>query len=191
MELLDYTDLLAAGLNLVLLVAIVLIVRRRGLLRTHLAVGLIAFFALRVLSRLNDSPEVLFQDNPMLELVLDVLSVVVLAYLLTQVARVDRILTAMLDEARFRTQEYDRAKRHYTQVVRHRLLNPVAVVKGSAQTLKADLGLEERVRAQICDAIIAMADEIQDISLNPERRDALEHDLDAIPRVEPEVPPGS
>ncbi len=184
MELLKYTDLLAAILNMGILIAITAMARRHGLWRSPIAIAVMSYFALRVLSRLNDAPDVFFRDHAELELVLDVLSVLVLAYLLSQAGSIGRLLQAMFDEARYRAEEYDRAQRHYTQVVRHRVLNPVTIIKGAAQTLKADVVRDDAIRDQLCDAIMSAADEIEHVSLQPERRDGLEHELDAVPRLD-------
>lgn len=184
MQLLIYTDLVAAVLNGCILMAIVVLARRHGVLRSPVAFGVIAFFALRVLSRLNDSPNVLLRDDPQLELVLDTASVIVLGFLLSQVGRFASVMRAMFDEASFRADEYERARRHYTQVVRHRVMNPVTVIKGSAQTMRAGVAMTDETREQICDAIIVMAEQIEHVALGPERRDTLERGLDAIPQVQ-------
>jgi hypothetical protein len=64
------------------------------------------------------------------------------------------------------------------------MLNPLAIIVGTLQTLRDGTPLESRTRAELCDSALAAAHELESLSLHPERRDALEHDLDAIPRTE-------
>lgn len=181
--LLSYTDLVAAILNFVMLVAIAAMVTRFHAWRFPIAWGLVAFFSIRVLSRLNDSPDVGFHADDTLEVALDLLSVAVLAYLLSQVGRTARLLVVLHDEARYRAEEYERARRHYVQVVRHRMFNPLTVIQGVAQTIRSGAVKAPVVVEGLCDSLIAMADELEQLTLEPERRDDLERELDAVPHV--------
>jgi signal transduction histidine kinase len=181
-----YTDLIAAILNLVLLAVIVRAVQKYGLWRSGIAIGVTAFFVMRVVSRLNDAPQITWMHGRQINGVLDLLSIAVLTYLLLHARRFGGLMRVALDEARFRAEEYERAKRHYTQVVRHRIFNPLTVIEGSARTLRSGAVISADARDQLCDAIIAMSEEMREVTLEPERRDALERDLDAVPRVSPD-----
>jgi signal transduction histidine kinase len=88
----------------------------------------------------------------------------------------------LLEGARQRAAEYERARHDYEQVVRHRINNPLTVIKGAAQTLEAEI-VDDATRHQLRLAIIDAARVLEEISLAPERRGGEEHELDAIPHV--------
>jgi signal transduction histidine kinase len=178
-------DLLLALLNA--FVAVVIVVRGRSHAR-RLAVALLAlagFFALRAISRLTSALGI--DDSRLANIhvgqLLDVLLVAALVAILMTIERVLHGVAAIEDSARLREVEYERATRHYTQVVRHRMMNPLASIRGSAITLRDTPGIDETRRGQLLDAIVDATDELEEISLVPERRDELERDLDAIPHV--------
>jgi signal transduction histidine kinase len=179
-----YVDIIGAIFNFVIVGAIIIQVRILRLPFTRTVGAAVMFFIVRGLSRWYDQPDIWPTQNDNLELGLDLFSIALLAYILLNVPRICRTLFAAVDEGRFRAREYDRALHHYTQVVRHRILNPITVVKGSAQTLRTGAVRDPSIHEQLCDVIIDMASEMERITLRPERRDALEHDLDALPHVE-------
>lgn len=172
-------DLLLAVLNLI--VAIYVVVRSQHWLgRVALpAFALAIYFLLRSAARTVDV--VTSSASTPVELLLDVLLVGTLLLVITTFEPILRGIGAREDAARYRATEYERARRHYVQVVRHRLLNPVTVIKGSALTLHDADRVDEATRRKLVDAITAACDELENISLVPERRDDLERDLNAVP----------
>ncbi len=180
----EYVDLIAATINFAIAVGVVWQVRRLrrfGLPPVVWAVA--AFFLLRTFTRLNQQEGVPPLNNVTLEITLDVLTDLILVYMLLNIGKITRALLATFDEANFRAAEYDRALRHYTQIVRHRMMNPLTVIKGAAQTLKTGAVRDTTVHSSLCDVILRMADEVEQTTLQPERRDAREHELDAVPNA--------
>ena len=161
-----------------------------------LALG--GYFTLRSLSRFSDALLHDGAEHATTDIMLDVLLAITLVLVITTLEPIARGIAAREDAARYRAEEYDRARRHYEQVVRHRLFNPLTVIRGAAVTLRDDRIADEDVRARLLEAIVEASDEIEDVSLVPDRRDELERDLDAIPRVDderrhtsfPDGPPG-
>lgn len=199
MTTIQFIDLALAVLNL--LAAAYVVVRGRRWLSNRSAplLALGGYFTLRGLSRLTD----VFVDpgeapNLALEVGLDVLLAATLVAIMLTIEPIARGIAAREDAARYRATEYERARRHYEQVVRHRLFNPLTVIRGAALTLRDEQLTDPAVRAQLLDAIVDASDEVERVSLAPERRDELERDLDAIPNVGnerremryPDGPPG-
>jgi signal transduction histidine kinase len=161
---------------------------------------LAGFFVLRGMTRLATALG--YTDSRIAQLdlgqLLDVLLIVALVAIMLTIERVLRGVADVEDSARMRADEYARAKRHYTQVVRHRMMNPIAAIRGSALTLRDAPRLEDSTRVELLDAIVGGCDQLEHVSLVPERRDELERDLDAVPRVStdrrltsfPDGPPG-
>jgi signal transduction histidine kinase len=116
------------------------------------------------------------------EMVLELVGTVVIVLMLARASHIGRALAFTVDEARYRAREYDRARRDYTQVVRHRIANPLTVIQGAAQTLDA-AELDEATRHALRVSIIAAAQELEAISLEPTRGGVEERDLDAIAHV--------
>jgi signal transduction histidine kinase len=116
------------------------------------------------------------------EMVLELVGTVVIVLMLARASHIGRALAFTVDEARYRAREYDRARRDYTQVVRHRIANPLTVIQGAAQTLDA-AELDEATRHALRVSIIAAAQQLEAISLEPTRGGVEERDLDAIAHV--------
>ena len=193
--LLDNADLLLAALDAIVVVALAIQLRRLGIRVSGPAGALLVFFTLRVAANLVDAPQIPPAPNSDLDQVIDALSIAALLYLLTQTRRLVESFRVEQDHARLRATEYERARRHYTQVVRHRVLNPLTIITGTLQTLRDGPTLDASTRTGLCDAALAASHEIEGLTLDPARRDELEHDLDAIPRPTPELrggaePPG-
>jgi signal transduction histidine kinase len=178
-------DLLLAALNLT--VAVYVVVRSRSWLgRPSLPVlALGTYFLLRSVSRLIDVLDpVATRRNLALDVGLDLMLATSLVVVLFTIEAVLRGLAAREDAARYRAAEYARARRHYTQVVRHRMMNPIQAIKGGAQTLqRTGHPVDPGVRDQLLQVIVDAASELETVSLVPERRDELERDLDAVPDV--------
>ncbi len=114
--------------------------------------------------------------------VLEMLGTLVIIVMLVNARRIAGVIARVVDEARLRADEYERARRDYTQVVRHRINNPLTILKGAAQTLDAT-SLDDATRHELRLAIIEAAERLESISLEPTRGGAEEYELDAIPHV--------
>ncbi len=180
----QYVDLIAATINFAIAVGVVWQVRRlRRFGLPPVLWALAAFFLLRTFTRLNQQEGVPPLNNVSLEITVDIVTDLILVYLLLNIGKIVRALLATFDEANFRAGEYDRALRHYTQIVRHRVMNPLTVIKGAAHTLKTGTVSDAAVHSSLCEVILRMADEVEQTTLQPQRRDARERELDAVPRT--------
>jgi len=117
-----------------------------------------------------------------MDLALDWLLLPVLVLLVLNTDRMIRGFRAAHDEAEFRQKEYERARLDYEQLVRHRLMNPVAVIKAAAITLRAGV-VEPPMQTQLLEAMEQAATAIEHTTLEPERRGIEEGSLDAVPRT--------
>jgi signal transduction histidine kinase len=166
------TGLAAAALNLAVAALVAVEAGRRRIGFGRLVLVLVLFFVARAAERLTE-PEAPWGYNDAVDLFVDVVLIVVL---LAVVINVRRFLLATTS-----ADEYTRARRHYEQVVRHRMMNPLTTIRGGAQTLLADEELGRDVRQSILTAILEASETLEEISLRPERRGREEHELDAVP----------
>lgn len=77
--------------------------------------------------------------------------------------------------------EYERAVYHYTQLVRHRMANPLQTISGMAQTLLDLPSLDQQQRVKMVEAIRHQARVLSDICLDPEVRTEAEEPLHPRP----------
>jgi signal transduction histidine kinase len=119
---------------------------------------------------------------PWWDLALSMLAVVVLGLLVVTSARMLTAINALTDAASYRQQEYARALRHYNQLVRHRVFNPLTVIRGAATTLRT-VQTDEKTREELLDVMVEAADVIRNTTLEPEMQSVEEESLDAIPRI--------
>lgn len=76
------------------------------------------------------------------------------------------------------SEEYRRALRHYQQVVRHRIANPLQVIGGMSRTLLDHPDLDQEVRARMLEEIHVAADKLGHASIfAPEQLDETERAL--------------
>ncbi len=177
-------DIVLAVLNFVAAAYLILRVRRLAGHLTIATTALGAFFALRGVSRLFEARGVAIVTDERIVTAIELLLVAALISVLATLEPVVRGLVAREDAARLRAEEYERARRHYTQVVRHRMMNPLTTIKGGAQTLLVDRAVDPITQARILDAMIEACEELEHVSLEPERRDELERELDAVPNLD-------
>jgi signal transduction histidine kinase len=177
------TDSALAVLNLV--VAVYVVTRgRRWLGRTSPAIfALASYFFLRAIARFTEATGFEEVSGFEIDRLLDILLILTVLLLIATIEPIVRGIAAREDAARYRATEYDRARRHYVQVVRHRMMNPLTVIRGSALTLLDEPELERTTRDRLLDAIVEASNELEAVSLVPERRDDNERELDAVPRV--------
>jgi signal transduction histidine kinase len=113
---------------------------------------------------------------------LELIGTVVAVLILVRASHIADVIAVIVDEARYRAFEYERARRDYTQIVRHRIANPLTIIKGATQTLDGR-ALDEATRHELRTAIIEAAERLEAISLEPIRRGREEYELDPVPRV--------
>ena len=92
-------------------------------------------------------------------------------------------LRAQAARARHCAEEYERALSDYTQLMRHRIANPLTAIRGSAQTLRDLPSLDDDTRTRLLEIIVEMAERIEQVSLEPRSVSVEERCLDAVPRV--------
>ena len=179
--LLDDTDLLLAAAYAFLAIALVFQLRRARVPFGSTGLALVLFFTLRAVDRAMDSPQLSPEPNRYLDQAIDLVSLLVILFLATRARRIVDAMRVRLDQADYRVEEYERARHHYTQVVSHRVRNPVTVIRGTLITLRDDVEMDARTRTALCDAALAATDVIEHVSLEPAPLDELEHELDAVP----------
>lgn len=79
--------------------------------------------------------------------------------------------------------EYRRARHDYTQLVRHRLMNPLTIIKGAALTLVEDPSLESPAR-DLIRSIVTAAERIEHLSLDPNIEHPSESELEPYPQLD-------
>jgi len=168
----------AATLLIAMLVARELLRLRRGF--PPVALALTAFFLALAADRVA-APDPFLGYSVLADAVTDVALLLLLALLLTHARRLARSLLATLDEARWRGEEYARARHDYSQLVTHRIANPLAAIKGAAHTLERD-DIPGTIRRELLQEILKAAERVEHLSLTPERAGDEERELNAIPR---------
>ena len=98
------------------------------------------------------------------------------------------VAAAKLAEATSDSEEYQRALFHYTQLVRHRMANPLQVIVGAAATLRArtDLPIDEHLA--LLDVIVKEAVVLERICLAPKIMHPSESTLDPTPTLGERTP---
>jgi signal transduction histidine kinase len=171
---------LVAGLAqivLAIVVSVELIRLRRGFPRVALL--LIAFFLVGGATLLN-RPDPLIGHSANLDAVLIVIDLVILIGLLAYVRRLVRGALHTIDEAAIRAREYERARRDYASLLRHRIANPLMTIEGAARTLRAHRGDDES-REQLLDTIVEASESLEKISLDPQLKSPEEMGLEPVP----------
>jgi signal transduction histidine kinase len=176
----EYLNLLVGAFDLFVAILVVAELRRLRMGTPRLALLLAAFFAAEFVNRMDD-PDPLLGHSALLDVSTDVLIVGILVPLILGARRIARGILASMSEARYRAADYERAKREYTQLVRHRIMNPLAVIRGAALTLEAGTVQDEQVREQLARAIVEASHRLEHISLEPERHGPEESELTPAP----------
>jgi len=88
---------------------------------------------------------------------------------------------------RLRQQEYERALRDYRSLARHRLANPLTVIRGGLETLRTQK-LSRRQRDELIEVIAQEAARLESVALDPSANGDEErglrpdpYDRDALP----------
>jgi signal transduction histidine kinase len=77
---------------------------------------------------------------------------------------------------RLRQQEYERALRDYRSLARHRLANPLTVIRGGLETLRSQK-LSRRQRDELIEAIAIEAARLESVALDPRANGDEEREL--------------
>jgi signal transduction histidine kinase len=181
MDAAELLSLLVGALQLALALVVGARLRRYGRAFPWLA-ALTVFFALRGVMRIyqafaGEVPEAL-------ALPVDFLLLVVLVLLIVGVDRTGRGLTLAENEAHYREEEYRRALADYRRLARHRLANPLSVIRGGVIALKT-LDLEPADRAQLLDSMERESERLQEIALEPNAERPEERVLRPRPELRP------
>lgn len=119
-------------------------------------------------------------DVAALVVVLDVLVLVTLIVLVVATERLRHGLAREHAGAERAQAEYSRALLDYTQLVRHRIANPLTAVIGGAQTL-LELEVSEPTRRRLLEAMLDSARQLERVALHPERVSQEEFSLQPSP----------
>jgi signal transduction histidine kinase len=95
----------------------------------------------------------------------------------------DQLATAAakLAEATSDSEEYQRALYHYTQLVRHRMANPLHIIGGAAATLQAQPELDSLERNALLAEIYKQTKVLERVCLEPKVMHPSETGLEPMP----------
>jgi hypothetical protein len=183
----EWLDLAIGALQLLLAALVLKNLRRFGTAFPWLA-ALMLFFFVRGSQRLYSA----FTDSTaeLLGLLGDMLILTVLALLLVGLRETVRALEFALDEADARAAEYSRALHDYRTLIRHRLANPITVIRSGLTTIR-DLDLTERDRESILAAAAEAAAELEQVVLEPQVVRPEERGLQPKPTIATDDDPSS
>ena len=177
----DYLSLVVGAAEL-LLVAVVL----RGLLRFGRGypwlAALGAYFAVRGAVRLYSG--FAGAESEIVDVATDGIVLLVLVLLALGMGRTVGALSAAEREASWYRDEYERALADLRTLVRHRVANPLSVIHGGVQTLRARDDLDPATRRRMLDEIERAAAQLGEIATTPDAVTPEERALEARPRVD-------
>ena len=84
-------------------------------------------------------------------------------------------------EATSDSEEYQRALYHYTQLVRHRMANPLHIIGGAAATLQAQPELDSLARNALLAEIYKQTKVLERVCLEPKVMHPSENGLEPMP----------
>jgi signal transduction histidine kinase len=160
-------DFAIGGLEVVLAVTLFLNLWRSGDSRRYLRwfAVFIAFFGLRAIERI--AVEGFGSEPAQLGRLLDIGLVVVLFMLIFATKKIFHAADSMWDSARIQKREYDRALADYRRLARHRLVNPLTAIEGSARALRDLSSIDERTRRELLKTIVDETSRLTTVILEP------------------------
>ncbi|HWC32521.1 MAG TPA: hypothetical protein VG709_05270 [Actinomycetota bacterium] len=142
-------------------------------------IALMLFFVLRGADRIYAG----LTERGSLGLLVDVLVLAVLVLLLLGIEGTVGGLQAARDAAANREAEYARALADYRRLARHRLANPLTVIRGGVLTLKGKPDLDAETRERLLDTIDQEALRLERVALEPDAESEEEAGLRPRPRA--------
>lgn len=112
--------------------------------------------------------------------ILDLVVLVMLAALVFATDRMRRLLDRQRAGAEHAQAEYSRALLDYTQLVRHRIANPLTAVIGGTQTL-LEINVDDATRRELLESMLESARRLEQVALHPERISREEAGLEPSP----------
>jgi signal transduction histidine kinase len=107
-------------------------------------------------------------ESPNVTLATDVLSVLVLVLLIAGLESTVTTLRRSEDSATWSQREYERALADFRDLVRHRLANPLSVLRGSVETLAArEQELDPASRQELFGVLRSELDRLEATALDP------------------------
>ena len=180
----DTTELLSLAVGVLeLALALVVGIRLGAYVRTFpWLAALIVFFGLRAAMRIYSA--FAEQRAETLALPIDVLLIAALILLIVGIERTGRGLVLAENEAQYREQEYRRALADYRRLARHRLANPLSVIRGGVIALKT-LDLSEDERRKLLESMAAESERLETVALEPDPASPEERRLRPRPELRP------
>lgn len=178
---------------LVASIAILVIGRRHGLLRSRRTVLPAAYVGIHglvgIVLAVGRQLALPRGDVGTLAATLDVLGLLLLALVVVDADHVARTIREELARSRERASEYERARLDYERIMRHRLGNPLAIVTGGVETIRS-LGdqLDPAVREELLGEVAAAARRLEQLAIDPAPRTIEERGLDGRVRVSAGAP---
>ena len=143
--------------------------------------ALMAFFFLRAADRFYVA---LAGDEPLAFAVLvDGLAIVLLVLLLVGIRKMIRGLESVQNEASYKEAEYERALIDYRRLMRHRIANPLAAVRGGLQVVRELPDLSRADRESLLESVDEAVERLEHVALNPQPLSNEERRLDGRPRL--------
>jgi len=125
---------------------------------------LMAFFFVRGADRIYSG----FTESERLGIAVDLVALACVVLLIFGIDKTVRALRASQDEAKLRSEEYERALADYRRLARHRLANPITAIRGSISTLRDIPDLDEETRRELLEAVDSQAQRLEQVALDPE-----------------------
>jgi signal transduction histidine kinase len=140
--------------------------------------ALMVFFGLRAAMRIYGAFAARGAEE--LALPIDLVLIAALILLIVGIERTGRGLVLAENEALYREEEYRRALTDYRRLARHRLANPLSVIRGGVIALKS-LELSEADRAQLLDSMEQECERLEHVALEPHPNGPEERWLKPVP----------
>jgi signal transduction histidine kinase len=143
--------------------------------------ALMAFFFLRAADRFYVA---LAGEEPLaFAALIDGLAIVLLVLLLIGIRKMIRGLEAAQNEASYKEAEYERALIDYRRLMRHRIANPLAAVRGGLHSIRDLPELSREDRESLLASVDEAVERLEHVALNPQPLSREERPLDGRPRL--------
>lgn len=116
-------------------------------------------------------------------LAFDGVATLMLVFVVARARGVTKRWQQTLSAATVQALEYERARREYEDLMRHRIANPLTVVRGAAETLLA-AELDPDTQEKLLHAIVDASHALEQVSARAESISSEERILDALPHLD-------